>query len=270
MYMAYMRDASKKRPAAGGPPSRPGSEGPESEAAFLAGYDLERFPRPSVAVDVVVLTAVGGALKVALYLRREHPSKGRYALPGGFVRMDESLDDAAARLLRDKVGLTRVFIEQLYTFGAPGRDPRGRIITVAYYALVDPARFDEINAAKDACAATIHVPWPGEIGGPVEARSDRGETIPIAFDHAEIIGTAVKRLRGKLDSTEVGFELLPAEFTLRALQDVHEAVRGAAVNKDSFRRRLLAGGHLSPTGAHERDTPHRPAELYRYDPRGTE
>jgi 8-oxo-dGTP diphosphatase len=238
-------------------------DGPGSEAAFLATYDAGQYPHPSVAVDAVVLAAVGGALRVALYLRREHPSKNRYALPGGFVRMDESLDDAAARLLRDKAGLADVFIEQLYTFGAPGRDPRGRVIAVAYYALVDPRRFEEINQAKGARAAVIHVPWEGEIGGPVEVRGEAGERLPLAFDHAEIIGMVVKRLRGKLDYAPVGFQLLPAEFTLRALQDVHEAVRGAAVNKDSFRRRLLATGQLEATGAYERDTAHRPAELYR-------
>jgi 8-oxo-dGTP diphosphatase len=246
------------------PEQRPDPAGPESEAAFLAGYDAAQYPRPSVAVDVVVLTAVGGALRVALYLRREHPSKGRHALPGGFVRIDESLDDAAARLLRDKAGLASVFVEQLYTFGAPGRDPRGRVIAVAYYALVDPHRFEEINEAKGARSAVIRVPWAGEIGGPVEAHRDTGERLALAFDHAEIIGMAVKRLRGKLDYTPIGFQLLPAEFTLRALQDVHEAVRGAAVNKDSFRRRLLATGYLEPTGAYERDTAHRPAELYRF------
>jgi 8-oxo-dGTP diphosphatase len=243
----------------------PVDPGPESEAAFLARYDLTKWPRPSVAVDVVVLTAVGGALRVALYVRREHPGKGRYALPGGFVRMDESLDDAAARLLRDKAGLGPVFIEQLYTFGAPGRDPRGRVVAVAYCALVDPRRFDEINEAKGARAAVVHVPWAGEDGGPVEARGEAGGRLALAFDHAEIIGAAIKRLRGKLDYAPIGFQLLPAEFTLRALQDVHEAVRGARVNKDSFRRRLLATGWLEATGAFERDTAHRPAELYRFN-----
>lgn len=245
------------------PEPQPDPSDPESEAAFLAGYDLTRFPRPSVAVDAVVLTAVGGALRVALYRRGEHPGKGRYALPGGFVRLSESLDDAAARLLRDKAGLSSVFIEQLYTFGAPGRDPRGRVIAVGYYALVDPRRFDEIDRVDGARAGVIRVPWEGEDGGPVEVRGDAGERLPLAFDHAEIIGLAVKRLRGKLDYSPVGFQLLPAEFTLRALQDAHEAVRGAAVNKDSFRRRLLATGQLEPTGEYERDAAHRPAELYR-------
>jgi 8-oxo-dGTP diphosphatase len=236
---------------------------PLSEAEFLAGYDMSAFPRPSVAVDVAVITAAAGGLRVVLYLRHEHPSKGRYALPGGFVRMDESLDEAAARLLRDKAGLRGVFLEQLYTFGDPGRDPRGRIITVAYLALVAPARLAEIDPARGARAATIAVPWEGEAGGPVEATDDAGRRLPLAFDHAEVLGTAVKRLRGKLDYAPIAFAFLPAEFTLRALQDVHEAVRGAPVNKDSFRRRILAGGLIEPTGERERDTAHRPAELYR-------
>lgn len=246
------------------PSKKPESPPPDSEAAFLATYDATVFERPSVAVDVVVLTASGGELRVALYLRSEHPARGRWALPGGFVRMDESLDDAAARLLRDKAGLNGVFIEQLYTFGAPGRDPRWRIITVAYYALVDPRRFDEIRAEKGARSASLRVPWSGEEGGPVEALDDAGKPLPLAFDHAEILGMAVKRLRGKLDYSPVGFQLLPPQFTLRALQDVHETVRGGPVNKDSFRRRMLAGGLLSATGELERDVEHRPAELYRF------
>jgi 8-oxo-dGTP diphosphatase len=236
---------------------------PLSEAEFLAGYNMSAFPRPSVAVDATVLTAKGGRLEAVLYLRHEHPSKGRYALPGGFVRMDESLDEAAARLLRDKAGIRRVFLEQLYTFGDPGRDPRGRIITVAYLALVEPARLAEIDPARGARAVTLVVPWEGEAGGPVEATDEAGRRLPLAFDHAEVLGTAVKRLRGKLDYAPIAFAFLPAEFTLRALQDVHEAVRGAPVNKDSFRRRILAGGLIEPTGQRERDTAHRPAELYR-------
>ena len=244
--------------------ARPDPPETEAEAEFLAGYDLTAFPRPSVAVDVVVLTASGGRLQAVLYVRREHPSKGRYALPGGFVRIDESLDAAARRLLRDKAGLTGVFIEQLHTFGDLGRDPRGRIITVAYLALVEPRRLAEIDPARGARAATIVVPWEGEAGGPVEATDETGRRLRLAFDHADILGAAVERLRAKLDDAPIASSLLPAEFTLRALQDVHEAVRGAPVNKDSFRRRLLAGGLIEPTGEHERDTAHRPAELYRF------
>jgi 8-oxo-dGTP diphosphatase len=213
-----------------------------------------------VAVDVVVLTVVDGGLRVALYERYEAPQVGLCALPGGFVRMDEGLDDAARRLLAHKAGLTDVFVEQLYTFGEPGRDPRGRVITVAYYALVDAARF----ARARGVPCRVVVPWPGETGGPVDLIDDEGRPRELAFDHASILGAAVKRLRGKLDYTPVGFPLLPPEFTLRQLQDVHEAVRGEAVNKDSFRRRMLASGYLEATGSHERDVTWRPAELYRF------
>ena len=172
--------------------SKPVDPPSEAEAEFLAGYDMSAFPRPSVAVDVAVVTASGGRLQAVLYLRHDHPSKGRYALPGGFVRMDESLDEAAARLLRDKAGLRGVFLEQLYTFGDPGRDPRGRIITVAYLALVEPARLAEIDPARGARAATLVVPWEGEAGGPVEATDEAGRRLPLAFDHAEVLGAAIK------------------------------------------------------------------------------
>lgn len=276
MYGAYMRDASKKPTARrrSGDPKASEDDARDSEAAFLATYDLSAFPRPSVAVDVVVLTTTGGVVRAVVYERREHPSRGHYALPGGFVGLDESLDHAAARLLRDKAGLTKVFIEQLYTFGAPRRDPRGRIITVAYYALVGPQRFDEVVAKQaesgnGARVVTVLVPWSGETGGPVDIVGDAGDRLPLAFDHADILGLAIKRIRGKLDYTAIGFQLLPEEFTLRDLQDVHEAVRGEVVNKDSFRRRMLAAGVLEATGERERDTAHRPAELYRFTKRSS-
>ena len=255
-----------RRRAAGKPARVTPAEGApsDSEAAFLAKYDLSAWERPSVAVDIVLLGADRGGLSVAVYQRAEHPAKGRYALPGGFVRLDESLDHAAARLLRGKAGLKGVFIEQLYTFGAPGRDPRGRVIAVGYYALVDAARLERVRRAPGARVASVRVPWPGETGGPVDVLDEAGNDLPLAFDHADVVGMAVKRIRGKLDYTPLGFQLLPTEFTLRALQDVHEAVRGEAVNKDSFRRRMLASGFLEATGAHERDATHRPAELYRF------
>lgn len=220
----------------------------------------EKWPRPSVAVDVVVLTVKDGALFVALYERK---GEGTYALPGGFVGIDESLDDAARRLLRDKAGFEGVFFEQLYTFGDPRRDERGRVITVAYVALLSADRF-----FASACArGRVLVPWPGETGGPVDVDlddDDSGVAVDLAFDHKDILGLAIKRLRGKLDYTPIGFQLLPAEFTLRQLQDIHEAVRAESVNKDSFRRRMLASGHLEATGNHERDVTWRPAELYRF------
>ena len=223
---------------------------------------LSKYPRPSMAVDIVALTVEGGALYVALYKRGEPPHRGQHALPGGFVHIDESLDDAAARLLAAKAGFTGVFLEQLYTFGDVRRDPRGRVIAVAYYALIDAARFRKIGAP--ALAARLVVPWPGETGGPVDVVGADGKPLAIAFDHADFLGVAVKRLRGTLDYTPVGFQLLPPEFTLRQLQEVHEAVRAEEVNKDSFRRRMLTSGLLEATGGRERDVLHRPAELYRF------
>jgi 8-oxo-dGTP diphosphatase len=213
-------------------------------------------------VDVVALTVEDGALRVALYERSLAPQRGAAALPGGFVRIDESLEHAAARLLEQKAGLRGLYIEQLYTFGDPRRDPRGRVITVAYVALADHRRF--LLAGERPIVARLRVPWSGETGGPVAALAGDGRALPLAFDHADILGMAVKRLRGKLDYSPVGFQLLPEEFTLRQLQDVHEAVRGDRLNKDSFRRRMLASGELEATGERERDVSYRPAELYRF------
>lgn len=266
MLATYMHMASKKRPARPppGPPAAPSrAPGDETEAEFLARYDVTAFERPSVTVDVVLLTADEGALWVAVHRRDQHPARGAWALPGGFVGLTESLPAAAARVLAQKAGVDDVFIEQLYTFGAPHRDPRGRVITVAYYALVAAARLREAAEKASCSLARVSVPWSGETGGPVELLLD-GQRLEVAFDHADIIGLAVQRLRGKLDYTPVGFQLLPASFTLRELQAVHEAVKAEPVNKDSFRRRMLGTGHLEATGERESDTSHRPAELYRF------
>ena len=227
---------------------------------------LEQYPRPSVAVDVALITASEGELGTALVRRDAHPSKGRWALPGGFVRMDESLEAAAARVLEAKAGVTGVFLEQLYTFGDVHRDPRGRVVTIAYFALIDRTRF-EVRRLADSISARVVVPWPGETGGPVEVVGLHGKALRLFLDHADILGLAVKRLRGKLDYTPIGFQLLPLEFTLRELQEVHETIRGEPVNKDSFRRRMLQSGQLEATGAHEREVLHRPAELYRFSRR---
>jgi 8-oxo-dGTP diphosphatase len=233
------------------------------EEQFLAAYDPTPFERPSVAVDVAILTVVDGALQVALVERTEHPHKGRWALPGGFVHMDESLDRAAERVLREKAGLAGVYLEQLFTFGAIDRDPRTRVISVAYYALVDAARLVP-DERHELVSARILVPWEGETGGPVEVRAGGRGRLALAFDHAEILGMAVKRIRGKLDYTPIGFQLLPETFTLRRLQDVHETILGRTLNKDSFRRRMLASGLLEATGERETEVGHRPAEHYRF------
>jgi 8-oxo-dGTP diphosphatase len=241
---------------------RPTPETDDGDRAFLAAYDVEAFERPSITVDVALLTVDDAALHTVLLRRATPPFKGRWGLPGGFVAMDESLDDAAARVLLAKTGLGRVFLEQLYTFGAPRRDPRTRVVTVAYYALVDRARLDR-DLTHGATLARLDVPWEGETGGPVEAHTEQGP-LALAFDHADILGMAVKRVRGKLDYTPIGFQLLPERFTLADLQRVHEIVLGRPLNKDSFRRRMLASGQLEATGEHRGDVGHRPPELYRF------
>ena len=242
-----------------------GSAGGAGEAGFLAGYDASEFPHPSLTVDVALVTASQDSLQALLLRREHHPEIHKWALAGGFVGLDESLDAAAARILREKVGLSDVFLEQLYTFGEPARDPRTRVITVAYYALVPIDRLTAagVPGAEPTQLARLHVPWVGESGGPVEALDESGEVLPLAFDHGKILGTVVQRLRGKLDYAPVGFEFLPEVFSLRALQQVHEVISGRRFNKDSFRRRMLASGQLEATGEHLTDVEYRPPELYR-------
>ena len=227
--------------------------------------DPRAYERPSVAIDLVLLSVHAGVLQAFLTHRSKPPYQDRWALPGGFVRIDETLEQAADRVLREKARMSRVFIEQLYTFGAVDRDPRARVITVAYYALLDESRFEEaVNASDGLSLFEIVVPWAGEEGGPVSVCSPDGEAVPLAFDHADILSLAVKRLRSKLDYSPVGFELLPETFTLRQLQVVHEAILNTKLNKPAFRRRMLDKGVLQATGQRESGVTYRPAELYRF------
>ena len=235
------------------------------ERRFLEQYDASEFPHPSVAVDIALLTVAEGAIRALLVRRGEHPDRGKWSLPGGFVQMRESLEDAALRLLSAKAGVQGIFLEQLYTFGAPDRDPRTRVITVTYYALVEAAKLSAgIEEGKDIQLAPLDVPWKGEKGGLVRALAANGDKLPLAFDHAEILGAAVQRLRGKLKYAPLGFELLPKRFTLRDLQTIHESILGKQLNKDSFRRSMLASGLIAATGQRETDVGHRPAEIYRF------
>lgn len=234
------------------------------EEKFLSEYDPNDFPRPSVTVDVAALTAHKGHLWALVIKRRHHPFRDAWALPGGFVHIEESLDQAAARELAEETGLKDVYLEQLYTFGDPKRDPRTRVITVAYYALVDWQRLLPLRSADLPTLFKVDVEWSGETGGPVDLLDEEGKNVQLAFDHADILGMAVKRIRGKLDYVPIGFQLLPSRFTLRQLQDIHETILNQPLNKDSFRRRMLASGLLEATGEREDEVDHRPAELYRF------
>ena len=234
------------------------------ESEFLESYDNGAYERPSVTVDLVLMTVVEGQLAALLQQRQEHPFKDCWALPGGFVGIDEDLDEAACRIRRMKARLDRGYLEQLYTFGSIKRDPRTRVITVAYVSLMPNRHFaPALRHGDDLVLAELNVPWEGETGGPVTACSEDGTELPLAFDHAEILGQAVKRLRGKLDYTLIGFALLGEVFTLRELQDVHEAILGTRFHKPAFRRRILDKGWIEGTGEREIGASFRPAELYR-------
>lgn len=240
-----------------------------SEAEFLSRYDPADYERPALAIDLVLMGLQNGRPVVLLLKRDQHPHAGRWALPGGFVTLSETLDAAADRILSQKAGIAEAHLEQLYTFGAVDRDPRMRIVSVAYLALLPGQAFTEaLEGMPDLSRAAIDVPWTGETGGPVAVlstdRSTNGEPLRLAFDHADILALAILRLRGKLDYSDVGFALLPEQFTLRQLQDVHEAILGTPLNKPAFRRRMLDRGWLAPTGSREVGTSFRPAELYRF------
>lgn len=208
------------------------------------------YPRPSVTTDIVIFTLRESQVHVLLIQRRDPPFAGMWALPGGFVNLDENLEDAAQRELEEETGLKEGYLEQLYTYGHPDRDPRGRVITIAYFALIAADAAFHAEGGSDATRAAWH---------PVEHLPD------LAFDHAEIITYAARRLRYKLEYTAVGFELLPEEFTLTELQTTYEIILGEKLDKRNFRRRILEAGIIEPT-THLRTGEGRPARLYRYRP----
>lgn len=212
---------------------------------------LSDYPQPSVTVDLVIFTIAADDLKVLLIRRGVEPFAGKWALPGGFVGIDESLDAAAARELQEEVGVTGIYLEQLYTFGAPERDPRGRVISVAYFALIDAER-QQIVAASDAASAQWHSIFDHRIG----AR--------LAFDHGKILDCAIWRLRNKIEWTTVGYELLPRKFTLSELQRVYEIILQRPVDKRNFRKKVLGQGRILELNETRSDGAHRPARLYSF------
>jgi 8-oxo-dGTP diphosphatase len=236
--------------------SRRPKQAQSEEAAFLEQYNPNEFDRPSLAVDITLLTVRERQLEVLVIKRTEHPAKGLWSLPGGFVGIKEELEAAAQRILKAKAHLEHPYLEQLFTFGKPNRDPRMRIISVAHYALVPP---DQLQALEDEQVRLAQVQIANN---QIEVLLENQE-IALAFDHLEMIQMTVQRLRGKLDYSPVGYALLPKKFTLRELQDVHETILGRSLNKDAFRRRMLETGELEATGERETGTGFRPAEYYR-------
>jgi 8-oxo-dGTP diphosphatase len=200
----------------------------------------------SVAVDLVIFTVREGALQVLLIERGVPPFKGQWALPGGFVLDSETLEEAARRELEEETGLRDVYLEQLYTFGDPDRDPRGRTIAVAYYALTPPA---PLRASTDAANAG----WSSATRPP-----------KLAFDHSKILKTGLERLRAKLGYSTVGFELLPKQFTLPELQALYETILERPLDKRNFRKKILSLGVLKSEGRKRSAGAHRPARLYSF------
>lgn len=206
--------------------------------------------RPALTVDIVIFALQDDDLKVLLINRPKEPFAGSWALPGGFVRIDESLEDAATRLLATETGATADYTEQLYTFGEPERDPRMRIVTVTYFALVPyDSVSDQINTAQlDRTAQWFSI-----------------KDVPdLAFDHQKIVDYAHQRLRYKLEYTSIGFQLLPDQFTLTQLQRAYEIVLDEPLDKRNFRRKILAANVIEETGEKTKEGEGRPARLYQY------
>lgn len=283
-----------------------------TETEFLAAYDPNRYGRPSVTVDLLIFTVTdeetgsyrrlpGKALKLLLVRRADHPFLGQWALPGGFVRTDESLDEAAVRELREETNVERVYLEQLYTWGDVRRDPRTRVISASYLSLADSSCLD-VKAGSDAgeagwftvvCRLTQerktftpegHIlaktyslslrHGETELSAEIEAvKTVEGRVSQtqwkivhsegLAFDHAKLIAYAVERLRGKIKYTDIAFCLMPERFTLTELQKVYEVILDKELLKANFRRKLA--GKVIETDGVTKDGGHRPAKLYHFN-----
>jgi len=207
--------------------------------------DIHKFPKPSVTVDVVIFTIKNNDLKVLLVKRDLNPFKGKWALPGGFAHVNESLDVAAKRELEEETGVREVYLEQLYTFGDVKRDPRGRVITVTYMALINSEQL-KLKASTDVS----DVQWFSVSKPPY-----------LAFDHKNIINYSLKRLKWKFEYTTVGFSLLPKKFVLSELQKIYEIVFNKKFDKRNFAKKLLSLNILKEEGI-KKGVSYRPPMLY--------
>ncbi len=220
----------------------------KQSSAVPSSANKKHYPKPAVTVDVVLFTFAQGSLRVLLIQRNREPFQGYWALPGGFVQPNEKLEVAAARELQEETSLKGIYLEQLYTFGDPGRDPRGWTISVAYFAIVRPDFSQQPKAGDDAGKAA----W-----------FDAYDLPTLAFDHRRIITYALQRLRYKLEYTGLGFLLLPNEFTLSQLQNVYEVTLQEKLDKRNFRKKIQSQGIIEETGRLKHGD-HRPAKLYRF------
>jgi 8-oxo-dGTP diphosphatase len=207
-----------------------------------------RHPHPAVTTDIVLFTLRAEKLQLLLIRRRNPPFQGGWALPGGFLDMDEDLAECAKRELEEETGIKNVYLEQLYTFGKPNRDPRERVISVAHYALIASDRIT-LKPASDA----------------TEAAWFAFDELPeLAFDHREIVEKAHERLVAKLDYSTIAFQFMPKQFTLSELQNVYETIRAESLDKRNFRKWILARNLVEATGLERRNGSHRPAQLFHF------
>lgn len=209
--------------------------------------NIHSFAKPSVTVDIVIFTIQDDDLKVLLVKRNIEPFKGKWAIPGGFVRIDESLEEAAIRELQEETGVSNVYLEQLYTFGGSGRDPRGNIVTVSYFALTPRNKIDidETNAQSPTFRSVKKLP-------------------DTAFDHNRIINYALGRLQSKLEYTNVVYSLLPHYFTFNQLQKTYEIILSKKLDKRNFRKKFMLLGLIKPTKKVLTGERQRPAKLYTF------
>lgn len=210
--------------------------------------ESKNYPKPSVTVDIITFTIKENDLKVLLVKRAIEPFKGMWAIPGGFIRLEESIEDAAKRELEEETGVKEVYLEQLYTFGDLNRDPRGRVITVSYFALINSEKSkQELKATTDASEAS----W-----------FSVNKLPKLAFDHDKILEYSLKRLRWKFEYTTIVFSLLQKKFTLSQLQKIYEIVFNRKFDKRNFRKKILSLNILEPTKEIKKDVSYRPPKLY--------
>ena len=206
-----------------------------------------KYPHPAVTTDCVIFGFNGERLQVLLIERGIEPYKGHWAFPGGFLKMDETAEEGAKRELKEETGLADAYIQQLYTFSNPDRDPRERVITIAYYALV---KIQEVKGGDDAASAR----W-----FPLD------EIPPLAFDHDYILRMATQRLREQIHFQPIGFELLPEKFTIKELQSLYEAILGINFDRRNFAKKMLHLEILTELDETVWPTPKREARLYKFN-----
>lgn len=232
------------------------------EANFLKNYNPDKYQKPSVTVDILIFRLVNDSVDILLIKRKKPPYKEFWAFPGGFVNIDESLEDAAKRELLEETNVKNVYLEQLYTFGDVERDPRMRVISVSYMALLNENDIEKFNEKAGDDAKELQWFNINELLNGIEDNS-----IKLAFDHEKIFKLAIERLRGKIDYTNIAFQLLPKEFSMLELQNVYEQILNKKLYTPNFRRNMAK--KVKETGNYEQrmnisNKPTRKIKLFKY------